>query len=194
MNENKSKCCNKCYIPTGENCWDAECVCPCHFQDQSEEKNPYSPTTIGADAWELKKWDGKKEFEKFIKQEEPDFSKFNLGMFRQWFGEDDKGKTYKAEEIWEMLNQACPLIPKQVSDSGVKRHDEHICRFNDFPQVCECYEAGLSQAKAEQLEEILKKIEGRIKEIDEKQILGEPFRYIITELKSLITTLTPQGE
>jgi hypothetical protein len=28
--EEKSKCCKKCFIKKGENCWDAVCVCKCH--------------------------------------------------------------------------------------------------------------------------------------------------------------------
>ena len=28
-------------------------------------------------------------------------------------------------------------------------HPEHICRFNDAPQTCECYDAGFEKAEQE---------------------------------------------
>jgi len=56
-----------------------------------------------------------------IIKEQPDFSKFNLGMFRQWFGELPKDEIFTAEQIWDMLDQACPLLPKTTSrTSGSK--------------------------------------------------------------------------
>ena len=33
-------------------------------------------------------------------------------------------------------------------------HPEHICRFNDAPQTCECYDAGYKQARAEERERV----------------------------------------
>jgi len=34
-------------------------------------------------------------------------------------------------------------------------HPEHICRFNDAPQTCECYDAGFDQARAEERERVV---------------------------------------
>jgi len=34
-------------------------------------------------------------------------------------------------------------------------HPEHICRFNDAPQTCECYDAGFDQARAEERERVM---------------------------------------
>ena len=34
-------------------------------------------------------------------------------------------------------------------------HPEHICRFNDAPQTCECYDAGYKEAEQERLEEVV---------------------------------------
>ena len=29
------------------------------------------------------------------------------------------------------------------------KHPEHICRFNDSPQSCECYDTGYERGRAE---------------------------------------------
>ncbi len=37
-------------------------------------------------------------------------------------------------------------------------HPEHICRFNDAPQTCECYDEGYKQALAEERDRVRDKI------------------------------------
>src|SRR5690349_231100 len=41
------------------------------------------------------------------------FKNFTLGMFRQWFAENDQ-ETYTKVELWDMFNQASPLIPPHL--------------------------------------------------------------------------------
>jgi effector-binding domain-containing protein len=34
-----------------------------------------------------------------------------------------------------------------MKDKGIEeKHEEHICRFNDGEQICDCYNAGYAQA------------------------------------------------
>ena len=41
-------------------------------------------------------------------------------------------------------------------------HPEHICRFNDAPQTCECYDAGYKQALAEERKRVVMEIRKRM--------------------------------
>ena len=62
-------------------------------------------------------------------------------------------------------------------------HPDHICRFNDAPQTCECYDAGYKEAEQELLNKILKIInvpEDEIVNVMEKAIRNN----IIAELVS----------
>ena len=43
----------------------------------------------------------------------------------------------------------------QSIEEGNKRHEEHICRFNDFPQSCDCYDKGYQKAVAEYQDKLL---------------------------------------
>jgi len=43
-------------------------------------------------------------------------------------------------------------------DSLEAKYPEHICRFNDPPQVCECYDEGFKAQQRELIEKFLKKL------------------------------------
>lgn len=72
--------------------------------------------TCGAELEEIKP--------KTVKEEKKVFKDFTLGMFRQWFGEDNENKTYTAKELWEMLNQASPLEPLKEEEKKCEHSGE----------------------------------------------------------------------
>lgn len=45
------------------------------------------------------------------------------------------------------------------------KYPKHICRFNDYPKVCKCYDEGFKAGR----EELIEEIEEWAKEFDEKE-------------------------
>lgn len=60
-----------------------------------------------------------------MKEQKKPFKNFTIGMFRQWFAECNQ-KTFTKDELWEMFNQACPLLPphdNKTEESWEERFD-----------------------------------------------------------------------
>jgi hypothetical protein len=69
---------------------------------------------------------------------------------------DTPGGVPKADESVKAYQED---IEAGVDVSGVtkeegQKHPEHICRFNDYPQSCECYDKGYEKCKIEMLSTI----------------------------------------
>jgi len=51
-------------------------------------------------------------------------------------------------------------------------HPDHICRFNDAPQTCECYDAGYKDGVAEERERMVKHFNKTLMNNYEKEVYG----------------------
>lgn len=71
------------------------------------------------------------------------FSKFNLGMFRQWFAEQPVDKIYTAGELAEMFEQACPLKIKKKDLEKIKCITFRHVFYKNEDGMIECRNCGL---------------------------------------------------
>lgn len=62
------------------------------------------------------------------------------------------------------------------------QHPEHICRFNDEPQSCECYDKGHEAGQRNILTQLLKDMEGRDR-LSSAEV-GEAVKGMLRELEA----------
>ena len=78
-------------------------------------------------------------------------------------------------------------------------HKEHICRFNDGEQTCECYDKGFEAGRNSMKEEILSKLPEETKDIKnsgESRVSGAMYaleqgrNFTIQQVKEIIKNIT----